>query len=56
MCGDLFLKFLKLYQKFRVLTERLIICIEQAPALLTKQEKNSLENSINLLKTRLLYG
>ncbi|MEA0970594.1 hypothetical protein Megvenef_00561 [Candidatus Megaera venefica] len=23
MCGDLFLKFLKLYQKFRVLTERL---------------------------------
>jgi len=34
----------------------LIICIEQAPALLTKQEKNSLENSINLLKTRLLYG
>ncbi|MEA0971574.1 hypothetical protein Megvenef_01556 [Candidatus Megaera venefica] len=25
MCGDLFLKFLKLYQKFRVLTERLII-------------------------------
>ena len=24
MCGDLLLKFLKLYQKFRVLTERLI--------------------------------
>jgi len=23
MCGDLLLKFLKLYQKFRVLTERL---------------------------------
>jgi uncharacterized protein YbaR (Trm112 family) len=25
MCGDLLLKFLKLYQKFRVLTERLLI-------------------------------
>ncbi len=24
MCGDLLLKFLKLYQKFRVLTERLL--------------------------------
>lgn len=34
----------------------LIICVEQAPALLTKQEKISLENSINLLKTRLLHG
>lgn len=34
----------------------LIICVEQAPALLTKQEKSSLENSINLLKTRLLYS
>ncbi len=34
----------------------LIICVENAPTLLTKQEKNSLENSINLLKNRLLYG
>ncbi|MEA0971162.1 hypothetical protein Megvenef_01135 [Candidatus Megaera venefica] len=29
MCGDLFLKFLKLYQKFRVLTERLIMLMEK---------------------------
>lgn len=34
----------------------LIICVENAPTLLTKQEKTSLENSINLLKNRLLYG
>ena len=34
----------------------LIVCVEQAPSLLTKQEKNSLETSVNLLKTRLLYG
>jgi hypothetical protein len=34
----------------------LIVCVEQSPSLLTKQEKNSLENSVNLLKTRLLYG
>jgi hypothetical protein len=33
----------------------LIVCVEQAPSLLTKQEKQSLECSINLLKTRLLY-
>ncbi len=34
----------------------LIVCVENAPTLLTKQEKTSLENSINLLKNRLLYG
>jgi hypothetical protein len=34
----------------------LIVCVEHAPTLLSRQEKISLENSINLLKTRLLYG
>lgn len=34
----------------------LIICVEHSPTLLTKQEKTSLETSINLLKTRLLHG
>lgn len=34
----------------------LIVCVENAPTLLTKQERTSLENSINLLKNRLLYG
>ncbi|GAB4166844.1 MAG: hypothetical protein Tsb006_6110 [Rickettsiaceae bacterium] len=34
----------------------LIVCVEYAPTLLSKQEKASLENSINLLKNRLLYG
>jgi len=33
----------------------MIVCIEDAPSLLTTQEKTSLENCINLLKTRLLY-
>jgi hypothetical protein len=33
----------------------LIVCVEQAPSLLTKQEKHSLECSVNLLKTRLLH-
>ncbi|RTK92472.1 MAG: hypothetical protein EKK61_04300 [Rickettsiales bacterium] len=34
----------------------LIVCVENAPTLLTKQEKTSLENCLNLLKNRLLYG
>jgi hypothetical protein len=34
----------------------LIVCVERSPSLLTKQEKRSLENSINLLKNRLLHG
>ena len=34
----------------------LIVCVENAPTLLTTQEKTSLENIINLLKNRLLYG
>ncbi len=33
----------------------MVICIEDAPCLLTEQGKTSLENCINLLKTRLLY-
>lgn len=33
----------------------LIICVEKTPALLNHNEKTSLENCINLLKTRLLY-
>jgi len=33
----------------------MVVCIEDAPSLLTEQEKTSLENCINLLKTRLLY-
>lgn len=34
--------------------EGLVICIEYAPTLLSKQEKASLESNINLLKNRLL--
>lgn len=33
----------------------LIVCVEKTPALLNKNEKISLENCINLLKTRLIY-
>jgi len=33
----------------------LIVCVENSPALLNKNEKTSLENCINLLKTRLVY-
>jgi len=33
----------------------LIVCVEKTPALLNKNEKTSLENCINLLKTRLIY-
>ena len=33
----------------------LVICVENSPALLNKNEKTSLENCINLLKTRLVY-
>lgn len=33
----------------------LIVCVENTPALLNKNEKTSLENCINLLKTRLIY-
>jgi hypothetical protein len=33
----------------------LIVCVENTPTLLNKNEKTSLENCINLLKTRLIY-
>ena len=32
-----------------------IICVENSPSLLNKNEAISLENCINLLKTRLVY-
>lgn len=47
-----------LYVSKLVATEEndgVIICVEMAPSLLNKNEKISLENSINLLKNRLLY-
>ncbi|HJK86967.1 MAG TPA: hypothetical protein QKA08_04290 [Candidatus Megaira endosymbiont of Nemacystus decipiens] len=34
----------------------LIVCVEKSPSLLAVQERNSLENSINLLKNRLFYS
>ncbi len=37
-------------------SDGLIVCVECSPTLLSQQERTSLENSINLLKTRLLYG
>ncbi len=37
-------------------SDGLIVCVENAPSLLSRQEKLSLENIINLLKTRLLFG
>lgn len=36
-------------------SDGVIICIENAPSLLTPTEQKGLENSINLLKNRLLY-
>lgn len=33
-----------------------IVCVEKYPSLLVVQERNSLENSINLLKNRLFYN
>ena len=33
-----------------------IICVEKSPSLLAAQERNSLENSVNLLKNRLFYS
>lgn len=33
-----------------------VICVEKYPSLLAVQERNSLENSINLLKNRLFYN
>jgi hypothetical protein len=34
----------------------LIICVENAPTLLSKQERESLEISVNLLKNRIFYS
>jgi hypothetical protein len=34
----------------------LIICVENSPTLLSKQERESLETSINLLKNRIFYS
>ncbi|MGC0371377.1 MAG: hypothetical protein DGJ47_000063 [Rickettsiaceae bacterium] len=36
--------------------EGLVVCVEKSPSLLAAQERNSLENSINLLKNRLFYS
>ena len=33
-----------------------VVCVEKYPSLLATQERNSLENSINLLKNRLFYS
>lgn len=33
-----------------------VVCVEKYPSLLAPQERNSLENSINLLKNRLFYN
>ena len=33
-----------------------VVCVEKYPSLLAVQERNSLENSINLLKNRLFYS
>ncbi len=33
-----------------------IVCIERSPSLLSKQEVETMENCINLLKTRLIFG
>ncbi len=33
-----------------------VVCVEKSPSLLATQERNSLENSINLLKNRLFYS
>ncbi len=37
-------------------SQGMIICIEKAPTLLSKQELESLESCINLLKNRLIFG
>lgn len=39
-----------------VTNDGIIVCIERGPSLLTEQELVSLENSINILKTRLIYA
>lgn len=39
-----------------VINDGLIVCVEKRPSLLSKHEIISLENCINLLKTRMIYG
>lgn len=39
-----------------VVNDGLIVCVERRPSLLSEHEKISLENSVNLLKTRLMYN